>query len=98
MVYGYFDYQEQGNFYDLIELASIWALRYDNYDNPFNMIRDGDYEDEDDESNYDSDFGSDYESEDGSEYSEISSFCKGDEGSATTEACEWSTTTKAREW
>lgn len=38
-IYAAFDFQANTNFYDRIELASIWGLRLDNYESPFDLIK-----------------------------------------------------------
>lgn len=40
-IYAALDFQANTNFYDRIELASIWGLRLDNYESPFDLIKSG---------------------------------------------------------
>jgi hypothetical protein len=39
-IYQELDFQGKGNFYDRIELASIWGLRLDSYESPCDLIKD----------------------------------------------------------
>lgn len=40
-IYGDLDFQAKQTFYDRIELASIWELRLDSYESPFDLIKSG---------------------------------------------------------
>lgn len=40
-IYAAQDFQANTNFYDRIELASIWGLRLDSYESPFDLIKSG---------------------------------------------------------
>lgn len=40
-IYAALDFQANRKFYDRIELASIWGLRLDSYESPFDLIKSG---------------------------------------------------------
>ncbi|KAJ5967690.1 hypothetical protein N7501_003938 [Penicillium viridicatum] len=40
-IYAALDFPADNNFYDRIELASIWGLRLDSYESPFDLIKSG---------------------------------------------------------